>query len=266
MNTKTDIDWQCWEVAEPTPEFVEQVMREIAGASAVGASHRRRSRRTLGWLAAAALTAGSVSVLAMVGRYGRARSDRSVPERRTAADGRAGAGVIETPGAGAPSDIAPVSALRAAHTVVDRELRDGVRARLASALEPESVERDPHTGLTIPKGTPGPSHNLSREYLQARIREDFLPLARVCYESALVRLPDLRGQIVVDFMIIGDAKLGGIVDQAEVNERTDIRDAEFTSCIRESMLSMVFAPPENDGWMTVTYPFRFAPEEEESTK
>ena len=64
-------------------------------------------------------------------------------------------------------------------------------------------------------------------------------------------------------MIVGDAKSGGIVDQAKINERTDIADRELATCLRESMLSMVFAPPENNGWVTVTYPFRFSPDDED---
>jgi hypothetical protein len=84
-----------------------------------------------------------------------------------------------------------------------------------------------------------------------------------CYESALAREPALRGRVVVDFMIVGDAKVGGIVDQAEINLRSDIGDEELRSCIRESMLSMVFAPPDNNGWVTVTYPFVFSPDDEE---
>src|SRR6185436_3500755 len=106
------------------------------------------------------------------------------------------------------------------------------------------------------------STRLPREYIQARIRQDFFPLAISCYESALARSPNLRGRIVVDFMIVGDAKVGGIVDQAEIDEKSDIEDPEFRTCLRESMLSMVFEAPENDGWLTVTYPFVFEPDDE----
>ncbi|HMJ54344.1 MAG TPA: AgmX/PglI C-terminal domain-containing protein, partial [Polyangiaceae bacterium] len=117
-----------------------------------------------------------------------------------------------------------------------------------------------------PSGSNGPSHNLSREYLQQRIREDFYPMAKVCYEGALAKQPELRGQIVIDFVIVGDAKVGGIVDQAKINDRTDVTDVTFLECIRESMLSMVFAPPDNGGWVTVTYPFKFSPDKEEAPR
>jgi hypothetical protein len=240
MNIET-IDWECWEVERPSPVFADRVMAAaMAGAHrSAPAPRRRRSLRWIGILAAAAVAAGSLTVLAM--RGGSYRAAAPAPS----------------------SHVPPVARAEtryAAGTVVDRKLRDTLYARLVVPLQSEGVERDPHTGLTIPAGASGPSHNLSREYLQARIREDFYPLALACYESALAAQPKLAGKIVVDFMIVGDAKVGGIVDQAKINDRTDIDDAKMTGCIRESMLSMVFAPPENDGWVSVTYPFEFAPE------
>jgi hypothetical protein len=66
-------------------------------------------------------------------------------------------------------------------------------------------------------------------------------------QSALVRLPELRGRIVIDFLIVGDAKVGRIVDQTEIDEASDTTDPEVATGVHESMLSMVFAPPENDG-------------------
>jgi hypothetical protein len=215
----------------------------------------------MGALAAAAVAAGSLTVLAMVGRSlmrSDARPMATKPgapavQGATAGHGDAATNTVSSPAPGVPL------AKHAAGTVVDRKLREEIRARLMSPLVARGVEHDPHTGLTIPSGSTGPSHNLSREYLQQRIREDFYPLASACYEGALAKKQDLRGQIVIDFMIVGDKKVGGIVDQAKINERTDIADAEFTACVRESMLSMVFAPPDDNGWVTVTYPFKFSP-------
>jgi hypothetical protein len=260
MSTETTIDWECWHLQEPPPEFVDRVMAAVL-AESHGATQARRPRgsaRWIGIMAAAALGAGSLTALATFGRRaGRGSTstmDAAQSPNNPPASAKSGGGM------GARSTFGRVPpAERAAGTVVDRTRRDAVRAQLVPALEGQGIERDPHTGLTIPAGASGPSHDLSEEYLNTRIREDFYPLARACYESALAKLPTLRGKIVVDFMIVGDAKAGGIVDQVKINDRTDIADAEFTGCIRESMLSMVFAPPANNGWMTVTYPFHFAP-------
>ena len=221
--------------------------------------------RRLGIAAAFAVAAGSLAVLAMIGRSSRRDSAPSVHTKQSAS--------VDAPSSASDGDLATMSTASAVSpqikyapgTIVDRKRRDAVRAELVPPLIAQGVEGDPHTGLTIPAGASGPSHNLSKEYLQARIREDFFPLARACYETALAKQPTLRGRIVIDFMIVGDAKSGGIVDQAKVNERTDIADAEFATCMRESMLSMVFAPPENNGWITVTYPFVFSPEDDDES-
>jgi hypothetical protein len=260
MKTET-IDWNAWEIEAPPLGFADRVMEAVQAEARTSllVPRGRRAARWMGALAAAALAAGSVTVLAMWRRP----SPAPEPPRPANAHPAAKPATLAAPGL-APSPAAERSEMRYARgAVVDRKLRDTVRARLMVPLEAQGVERDPHTGLTIPVGTPGPQHNLSREYLQARIREDFYPMAKACYEDALVRQPLLAGQVVVDFMIVGDAKVGGIVDQAKINERTTIADAKMTDCMRESMLSMVFAPPDDGGWMTVTYPFEFSPGEED---
>jgi len=261
MNIDT-IDWECWEVERPSSAFTDRVMDAVRAEARRSAPvpRLRRSLRWMGMLAAAAVAAGSLTVLAMRGRSvdRAAPPSASVEEKKMPHETAPPSGVASRNDM--PSPFAQVETRYAMGTVVDRKLRETVRARLMVPLESQGVERDPHTGLTIPAGKNGPSHNLSREYLQARIRDDFYPLAKACYETALAARPKLAGKIVVDFMIVGDAKVGGIVDQAKINDRTDIADAQMSDCIRESMLSMVFSPPENNGWVTVTYPFVFAPD------
>jgi hypothetical protein len=269
MNAEATIDWASWEVEEPALDFVDRVMDAALAESRRSAPVRRprRSGRSMGMLAAAAVAAGSFTVLAIMARNTRRVQSLWIEAQQGASD-RAVASVTVPGGVAASPTVsnAPPQAEHAAGTVVDRKLRDAVRARLVTPLQEQGVERDPHTGLTVPAGSNGPSHNLSREYLQQRIREDFYPLAQACYAEALAKQPELRGQIVVDFMIVGDAKVGGIVDQAKINDRTDVTDAEFVGCIRESMLSMVFAPPDNDGWVTVTYPFKFSPGDDDDAR
>lgn len=259
-----NVDFESWEVATPPSAFVERVMDAVMAETHRSAAVPRAKRSpfrmsVLG--VAAAVAAGSFTVFAMFGRSA-IRGDSPIPASvdtsKNAKVAPPERSAVRAPSAeGAPAMRGEVR--HAVGTVVDRNLRETVRARLMVPLEAEGVERDPHTGLTIPKGTNGPSHNLSREYLQTRIREDFYPMAMACYETALAVEPALSGKVVVDFMIVGDPKVGGIVDQAKINERTTIADTKMTDCLRESMLSMVFAPPDNNGWVTVTYPFEFAP-------
>jgi hypothetical protein len=275
MNAEARIDWESWEVDEPSAAFADAVMdtvRATPGTSVVRAGARRRTLargRFIGALTAGAAALGALTVLAMMGRQVGRPSPAPAPSVSMAAEGRSSA----TANAGVAADRGSPSASRppgqprhAAGTAFDRQRRDEMQNRIMPASARRDVERDPHTGLVVPAGSNGPSHNLSREYLEQRIREDFYPMGLGCYVGALARKPDLRGQVVVDFMIVGDAKVGGIVDQAEINARSDIDDEEMRTCIRESMLSMVFAPPDGNGWVTVTYPFVFSPDDDDSVE
>ena len=102
------------------------------------------------------------------------------------------------------------------------------------------------------------------KYIQARVREDLFPLALDCYGDALKRNPSLAGKLVVYFRIIGDRKVGGVVDEAKLVDGTSIEDREMQTCVRESMMSVSFDAPPHDGEVTVVYPIEFAPDEPDS--
>lgn len=102
------------------------------------------------------------------------------------------------------------------------------------------------------------------KYIQARVREDLFPLALGCYTDALKRNPALAGKLVVSFRIIGDRKVGGVVDEAKLVDGTSIDDREMQTCVRESMMSVSFDAPPRDGEVTVVYPIEFAPDEPDS--
>jgi hypothetical protein len=271
MNAETRIDWESWEVDEPSAAFVDALMdaaRATSGTSVVRAGMGRRTLargRFIGAFAAGAVALGALTVLAMVGRQVERPSPAGASSVSLAA-GRSSATASTGVAADRGSRLGPRQPRHAAGTAFDRQRRDEMQNQILPASVRRDVERDPHTGLVVPSGSSGPSHNLSREYLDQRIREDFYPMGLACYMGALDRKPHLRGQIVVDFMIVGDKKVGGIVDQAEINARSDIDDEELKTCIRESMLSMVFAPPDDNGWVTVTYPFVFSPDDDDSVQ
>jgi hypothetical protein len=102
------------------------------------------------------------------------------------------------------------------------------------------------------------------KYIQARVREDLFPLARGCYGDALKRDPKLAGKLVVYFRVIGDKKVGGVVDETKILGDTTIADAEMQTCVRESMMSVSFDAPPDDGELTVVYPILFSPEDDEA--
>lgn len=105
---------------------------------------------------------------------------------------------------------------------------------------------------------PTPTGKLDAEYIQARIREDLVPIAQECYESALEDDPKLGGKLVMNFSIVGDPSVGGVVDEADADPTSEITQPDLLECMKESMLSLSFPPPEDGGTVSVTYPFVFA--------
>lgn len=154
-------------------------------------------------------------------------------------------------------DASVAADARATQARRDRAARDALRQRIYRSL-----------GLTPPTDSkPLQPSAIAREagvlepaYIQARIREDFFPLARECYEAALERDATLAGRLVMSFNIVGDDDVGGIVESAETTEDSTLVDKELLYCMRESMLSMSFEAPANGGTVSVVYPFVFSPD------
>ena len=90
------------------------------------------------------------------------------------------------------------------------------------------------------------------------------PLVAECYELALDTNPALSGKLTVDFTIIGEPDIGTIVEQAELESDDGMTDdADFTECVRETILSLEMpAPPSGGGKVQVRYPFIFRSEGE----
>ena len=136
----------------------------------------------------------------------------------------------------------------------DRARRDALRQQIEAAQRARTARKadepiDPDAVGELPK-----------EYIRERVREDLIPLALECYTSALEDDEELAGKLVFQFRIVGEPDVGGIVDDAQIAPESDIQHAELQECMRESLMSMSFDPPENGGAMDVTYPFEFSPE------
>ncbi|MBL8606953.1 MAG: AgmX/PglI C-terminal domain-containing protein [Myxococcales bacterium] len=162
-----------------------------------------------------------------------------------------------SPPEGKLSHLALVDAQAASvdKTVIDKKTRDEMRRRILEGLWAERGGPPPGAPLAAPSdGKP-----LDKEYIQGRVREDFFPMAKQCYEELLARKPDAGGRFVIKFKIVGDAKVGGVVDEAEADPSSTLVDDKMRTCLEQSMLSMAFKPPPEDGTVTVTYPFTFSP-------
>ncbi|MDP9150351.1 MAG: hypothetical protein M3O36_10480 [Myxococcota bacterium] len=97
-------------------------------------------------------------------------------------------------------------------------------------------------------------------YIAKRIHEDFYPLAGQCYDAALARTPDLHGRMTLKMRIVGDHKVGAVIDSTEIDVSSDIMDPEFRTCLKESAMTVNFAPPpEGTKEITSTFSMTFAP-------
>jgi hypothetical protein len=199
----------------------------------------------------------------------------------TAVAGKSPAALVPSkPGAELPSSpVAPTSpgSSRASTpdrpVLVDREERERLarlRAAVWHAFGPavpleEAPRPSAEQDYLLPFAPPiqrTPAGRPEREGIRDRMHADFIPMAGGCYREAQGRLPGLTGSVVLSFTIVGDAKVGGIVDSAAILDRSTIRDAKMVECMRESMLTMTFPPPPPGGELPVEYPIDFDPDED----
>jgi hypothetical protein len=160
--------------------------------------------------------------------------------------------------AAAPRSRSPAAARK---TERDRVRRDALRAEIAarratSGAGPRARPSDEARPAEAPPAEPV----LDKDYIQSRIREDLVPIAKECYETALEDQPDLAGKLVMKFAIVGEPDVGGVVDAAEIDPSSTLVHPDLHECMRESMMSLSFAPPDQGGTVQVTYPFEFAPQ------
>jgi hypothetical protein len=133
---------------------------------------------------------------------------------------------------------------------------DRKRSRIRARLEHRTVDE----ARPAPRDPPPEPPKLDKEYIRDSVRE-LIPVIRDCYDSALEDDDALGGKLVMQFEILGDEDVGGVVDQVEVepNEST-IANLDMRECVRESMYTLELPPPAAGGRVMVTYPFVFSPE------
>ncbi len=161
----------------------------------------------------------------------------------------------ETPSVrGAP--LASSSSSAPGRTTKDRARREELQRRIHEAMWAQSGQSPPRGDpMAMPPGAP-----LGAAYIQARIREDFKPMALKCYEELLARSPDAGGRAEMEFTIVADEKLGGVVEEANLGDGGTLNDERFGTCLRESLTTVAFAPPPSGGKTTVRYPITFLPD------
>jgi hypothetical protein len=153
-----------------------------------------------------------------------------------------------------------------------RELREAILRALAADAGP--APRDNTAAPTLEgshqrtaRGTPSEDNPTDgglagyAKSIQARVREDLLPMAGSCYEILLAKRADAGGTIMVEFEIIHDETLGGVVNEPLIGDGGTLRDDELSTCIRESLSNISFEAPPGKGRVTIKYPLTLAPED-----
>jgi len=154
-----------------------------------------------------------------------------------------------------------------------RPLRKGVRKmkakedrlRLLRAIKAAQLERqrkaDDNTGErtadTTPPPVPRPDGKLDKEYIREVIKGS-IGLLKECYELARDKAPSVEGKVTVEFTIVGEEEVGGLVESAKILSDNDLSNNKTMSeCMTQTMLSLEYAAPENGGKVMVRYPFVF---------
>lgn len=191
--------------------------------------------------------------------------------RRPSESARVATGPSDGEPTGTASMASTTSSAASPETRHDRHARDELRRKIlaswARAAQDAGTADDPalaagSTATTVLAARAyGDDQRLDEEYIQHVMREDLFPLARQCFEQLLERQPDAGGRVTLSYSIVGDADLGGYVDDASIDAGAPdaIQDPEMQTCMRESMNSVSFAPPKTGGAVTVVYPIEFAP-------
>jgi hypothetical protein len=162
--------------------------------------------------------------------------------------------------------------------VADAVRRHAARRRAATQAGTEAAAKQPASGqersepttppveFVLPGSAPTPPPPESpeavrrRDYLRRAIKEQYIPVARDCYQELLERKPTAAGKVVLEFAIVGDGD-AGVVDRVALRDDKDtIEDPEFLLCMTESMYAAVFEPPPPGAEeTTVVYPVMLSP-------
>jgi hypothetical protein len=186
---------------------------------------------------------------------------------------------VESARATAPAtaDPAPAraSARRGVSAAEARRAHDAMREQIVEALRrrtaAEQAKAPAATAATATARADAaaveeelPVGHYDPAYIRANMHEDMFPLIQQCYGNALRRRPALAGNLVLRFSIVGDASVGGVIEDADFADESDIQDDEMRTCVRESLMTLTLdKPPEGGGKVTVTYPFAFSPDDDE---
>jgi len=161
----------------------------------------------------------------------------------------------------APSSGAPAASPPAAPSTLPPRLDAQARAVMLRRIEEARARVAAAAQATA--AAPADEQPLDKDYIRQQVRV-LLPQLSECYNNALRRDPTLKGKMAVDFSIVGDPSVGGLVGDSKIKaDESTIADAEMRECVQETMYGAQFVPPKEGGEVHVTYPFVFEPADDE---
>jgi hypothetical protein len=143
----------------------------------------------------------------------------------------------------------------------DQAKRDEIRRQLLAAFA-EATAKAETEGERAPSPPAGSARGQRQtddlaefgRFIAQAIREDFIPMARACAKDLASRRPDAGGTALVAFELLGDKKIGGVVNSAEiVDAESSVHDGPFETCVRESLYGVYFDPPPAGGRATLRF-------------
>ena len=147
----------------------------------------------------------------------------------------------------------------------------GRARRLARDLEREKIWaalRREHNLKPAAAGSPAPTEieaaklpTLDPQYVREAVREQLVPVAQDCYNTVLTKQDaEAGGELIMKFTIVAVEEIGGVVEEAEIDEASTLDNEFMRECIRESLMAVTFEPPTDGGRVEVTYPINFSPD------
>lgn len=148
--------------------------------------------------------------------------------------------------------------------VVRKQILEGIREHQSRPRESErSVPDRPDDAEAEPGGTGGIKDRSDGQLanLIGTINDDLMPLADECYEQARETDPELTGMLDINFQVIADEDIGGLVDAVDLGRENEIENEALVECVRETILSTIFPSPNETGEQGVRLTLRFTPDE-----
>jgi hypothetical protein len=147
-----------------------------------------------------------------------------------------------------------------------RMRRETLRAKILTAIldeasAPPPKEKEGEAGehrRVLTKALVGvPNVAFPPEYMARIEKAQLAPLARKCFEAARAKKPDAHGEITVRYVVVAAPSVGGVVEDATVDEST-LDDDDLEECIHESALELTFDGARNEGgWKEASFTMSF---------